>query len=99
MLNAKLSKLLFAGLLFGAGAVQAAAPSSVSEVPAAWYADEIRILEGARGAAHPVYPAAAYEHGSYGDQYVDTGRPRIEPSVAGRTIPFPSSPNESGSVL
>jgi hypothetical protein len=99
MSNTNLSRLLFAGLLLGAGAAQAAAPASVSEVPAAWYADQIRITETASRAVNPAFPTAAYEHGSYGHEYVETGRTRTEPSVAGRTIPFPSSPNESGVVL
>ena len=99
MSNANLSRLLFAGLLLGAGAAQAAAPTSVSEVPAAWYADQIRIAEPVQGAASPVFPTAAYEHGSYGHPYADTGRTRTQPSVAGPTIPFPSSPNESGAVI
>ena len=99
MSNAKLSRLLIAGLLLGAGAVQAATPTSVSEVPAAWYADEIRINDAASGATAPVVPAAAYEHGPYRTHYADVQRTRTEPSVAGSTTPFPSSANETGALL
>ena len=54
MANTTLSKLLFAGLLVGAGAAQAAGPVSVSEVPGAWYADRIQATTPATGAEHPV---------------------------------------------
>jgi hypothetical protein len=91
------SKLVFAGLLLGADAVQAAGPTSVSEAPAAWYADRIVTSDTARGAAAPVIPAAAYEHGTTVNSQVDA--PRTRPGIAGMTLPFPSSPNESGAVL
>jgi hypothetical protein len=98
MSNANLSKLLFVGLLLGAGAVQAAAPTSVSEVPGAWYAAQITTAPSTRSATDVTYPTAAYEHGAYGRQHVGVSATRA-PSIAGRGIPFPSSPNESGSVL
>ena len=94
MSNSKVSKLLLAALLLGAGAAQAA-PSSAIEVPGAWYADQI-VPRDARGATQP-FPTAAYEHGPTVPEYADTTRTR--PSFAGNTPPFPSSPNESGSVL
>ena len=99
MSNANLSRLMLAGLLLGAGAAQAAFPASVTEVPAAWYADQIQTPEHVGSAANVGYPAAAYEHGSYGDGFVTARTTRTQPSLAGRTIPFPSSPNESGPVL
>ena len=99
MANANVSKVLIAGLLLGASAAQAAAPTSVSEVPAAWYADQIRTTEPARGAAQPVFPTVAYEHGPNGHQYADVQPSRTRPSIAGSTVPFPASPNETGSVL
>jgi hypothetical protein len=99
MSNASLSRLMLAGLLLGAGAAQAAVPASVTEVPAAWYADQIRTSDHVDGAANVAYPTAAYEHGSYGDGFVTARTTRTQPSLAGRTIPFPSSPNESGPAL
>ena len=92
-----LSKLVLAGLLLGAGAVQAAGPTSVSEAPAVWYAERITTADTARGAATPVFPAAAYEHGITIHRHVDA--PRTRPGIAGMTLPFPSSPNESGAAL
>lgn len=97
MTNAKVSKLSLAVLLLGAGAAQAAAPMSVSEVPGAWYADRIAVSADARGATNPVFPAAAYEHGF--TVPLRTEHTRARPSVAGSATPFPASPNESGSVL
>jgi hypothetical protein len=99
MSNVNLSKLLVAGLLLGAGAAQAAVPTSVSEVPAAWYADQITTPASTRGATNVTYPTAAYEHGAYGQEHVEVNRTSTQPSVASRIIPFPSSPNESGPVL
>ena len=99
MSNANLSRLLVAGLLLGAGAVQAAAPTSVSEVPGAWYADQITTPPSTRSATNVTYPTAAYEHGAYGQQHIEVNVTRTQPSIAGRVIPFPSSPNESGPVL
>jgi hypothetical protein len=98
MSNSNLSKVLIAGLLLGAGAVQAAVPASVSEVPGAWYADQITTAPATRGATNVTYPSAAYEHGAYG-QHAEVNATRTQPSIAGRVIPFPSSPNESGPVL
>jgi hypothetical protein len=99
MSNTVFPKLLFATLLLGASAAQAAYPTSVSEVPRSWYADEIRTAEPATGAAHPVFPSAAYEHGPNGHRYAEAEPTRTQPSLAGSAAPFPSSPNESGSVL
>jgi hypothetical protein len=96
MSHLKFSKLLVAGLLLGASATQAAAPTSDSEVPAAWYASQIVTPQAARGAAQPVFPTASYEHGPAGDHYVDMQPSRTRPSIAGSTAPFPASPNESG---
>jgi hypothetical protein len=97
MTTTHLSKVLVAGLLFAAGGVHAAGPASVSEAPAAWYADQIATATNARGAADPVFPTAAYEHGPKGQVYAESARTR--PSVAGTTVPFPASPNESGVVI
>jgi hypothetical protein len=96
MTNIK-SKLFLAALLLAAGAAQAAAPSSAIEIPAAWYADQIVVADAARGATQPVFPGAAYEHGPIGVQYAEPAR--LRSSIAGGTTPYPSSPNESGSVL
>lgn len=95
-----LSKLIFAGLLLGAGAgaAQAGAPVSVSEVPGSWYADRIQTVD-ARGAEGPVFPTASYENGPIAPQHVAVPRTQTQPSVAHTTSPFPSSPNETGSVL
>ena len=98
MTNTTLSKLIFAGLLLGAGAAQAGAPVSAPEVPGAWYADRIQTAD-TRGAEGPVFPTAGYEHGPIAPQYVAAPRTQTQPSVARTTSPFPSSPNESGSVL
>jgi hypothetical protein len=97
MTQATLSKLLIAGLLLGAGAAQAAGPTSVSEAPAAWYAERITTTDAARGAASPVFPAAAYEHGPTLQRSVAAPAPRTRPGLA--SIPFPTSVNETGSVL
>jgi hypothetical protein len=94
MSNSKVSRLLLAALLLGAGVAQAA-PSSAVEVPGAWYADQI-VVTDARGTTQP-FPTAAYEHGPTVAQTAETTR--IRPSFAGTTAPFPASPNESGSVL
>ena len=99
MANTNLSKLLVAALLLGTGVAQAAGPVSVSEVPASWYADRITTTAPLRGATSPVYPSAAYEHGPLVQHDVDVQRPRIRPSISGSTLPFPASPNETGSVL
>jgi hypothetical protein len=97
--NTTLSQLIVAGLLLGAGAAQAGAPVSVSEAPAFWYANRIQTAADARGAESPVFPAAAYEHGPVGPERVAIPRTRTQPSVARSTSPFPSSPNETGSVM
>jgi hypothetical protein len=97
--NTTLSKLVFAGLLLGAGAAQAAGPVSVSEVPGSWYADRIHSTTPITGAQQPLFPSAAYEHGTIVPADVSVRSARPKPSVAGATSPFPSSPNESGSVL
>jgi hypothetical protein len=94
-----LSRLLIGGRLLGAGAAQAAGPTSVSEVPASWYADRISKTEALRGATQPVFPSAAYEHGPLVERDVDVQRTRTRPSFAGVTVPFPASPNETGPVL
>ena len=98
MAKTKLSKVLLAGLLLGAGVAQAAGPTSVSEVPASWYADRIATSASALGAAQPVFPTAAYEPGLTGDHYVDVQPRRARPSL-GSALPFPASPNETGRVL
>jgi hypothetical protein len=97
--NTTLSRLLIGGLLLGAGAAQAAGPISVSEVPASWYADRITKTAPLGGATQPVYPTAAYEHGPLPYRGVDVEVPRTRPSVAGSSVPFPASPNETGRVL
>jgi hypothetical protein len=99
MSNANLSRFLVAGLFLGAGAVQAAVPASVSEAPGAWYADQITTSQSTRGATTLAYPTAAYEHGAYGQQEVEVTQTLTRPSIAGPSIPFPSSVNETGSVL
>lgn len=96
--TSKISKLLLAGVLLGAGAAQAGSPSAAPEVPGAWYAERIETVPMARGAAGPVFPTAAYEHGPAGHH------PLLSPTVARPTMaggqrPFPASPNESGSFL
>jgi hypothetical protein len=97
--NTTLSRLLIGGLLLGAGAAQAAGPISISEVPASWYADRISTTEPLRGATQSVFPSGAYEHGPIIQRNADVQRSRTRPSVAGSTVPFPASPNESGSIL
>lgn len=99
MANTNLSKLLVAGLLLGAGVAQAAGPASVSEVPASWYADRITTSQSLTGAARPVYPTAAYEHGPLLYRGVEVQSPLKRPSIAGSIVPFPASPNETGPVL
>jgi hypothetical protein len=96
MSKANASKLWFIAALLTSGAAQAAAPVSVSEVPAAWYADRI-VFTDMSGAAHPVFPSAAYEHGpTVQHQALPT---RTRPSLTGMTASFPASPNETGPVL
>jgi hypothetical protein len=97
--NTTLSKLIFAGLLVAAGAAQAGAPVSVPDVPASWYADRIPTATDARGAEGPVFPTASYEHGPIAPERVVVPTAKPQPSVARSTSPFPSSPNETGSVL
>ena len=92
-----LSKLSIAALLLAAGAAQAAGPTSVSEAPAVWYAERIATTDDLRGAAAPVFPTAAYEHGTTVSRHVDVRR--IGPGIAGMTVPFPSSVNETGRIL
>ena len=99
MANTTISTLVFAGLLLAAGAAQAGGPASVSEAPPFWYADRIQTMADARGAASPVYPTSSYEHGPIAPDHVAAPSTRIQPSVARSTSPFPSSPNETGSVL
>ena len=98
MSNLNLLKLLFAGLLLGAGAAQAAGPTSASEVPGAWYADQIVTPATARGVTQSVFPSAAHEHGPIPTHRTDVQPSRTRPSI-GATSPFPSSPNESGPVM
>jgi hypothetical protein len=97
--NTTFSKLLIGGLFLCAGAAQAAGPVSVSEVPGAWYADRISTAQPLRGATAPVYPSSAYEHGPLLQRDADVQRSRTRPSIAGSTVPFPASPNETGPVL
>jgi hypothetical protein len=97
--NTTFSKLLIGGLFLCAGVAQAAGPVSVSEVPASWYADRISITHSGSGASQPVFPSAAYEHGPLVQHDADVQRSRTRPSIAGSTVPFPASPNETGSHL
>ena len=99
MARTKISKLLIAALLLGAGAAHAAGPASVSEAPGAWYADRIVTPASAPGAMAPIFPSAAYEHGPYGDHYAYPERALTRPTIARSTQPFPASPNESGATL
>ena len=59
-----LSKLVFAGLLLGAGAVQAAGPTSVSEAPAAALVDGVVDAKDLLRDAHAPKPTAAAERGA-----------------------------------
>ena len=97
MANTTLARLCIGGLLLGAGVAHAAGPTSISEVPASWYADRIATTASPHGATQPVFPSAAYEHGSLVQR--DRGIPRPSGSIAGASVPFPSSPNETGRVL
>src|SRR5690242_13799390 len=99
MAHSTISKLIFAGLLLGAGAAQAAGPASVSEVPGSWYADRIQAANPLTGAQQPVVPAAAYEHGTTAPAYAGARSAGTGRSVAGAGSTFPSSPNETGRVL
>ena len=96
MTQAFVSKLFIGSLLIAAGAAQAASPTSVSEAPAAWYADRIMTSADTRGAMTPVFPAASYEHGITVQRQIEV---RPTPSHAGASLPFPSSAYEHGSVL
>jgi hypothetical protein len=97
--NTTLSRLLIGGLLLGAGAAQAAGPTSISEVPGSWYADRYTTTQPARGATQPIFPTAAYEHGPLVQRDVEVQRTRTRPSIASSIVPFPASPNETGPVL
>ncbi|HYC49052.1 MAG TPA: hypothetical protein VED01_26545 [Burkholderiales bacterium] len=94
MSKLQIVKTLVAGLLLSAGAVQAAAPSSVDEVPAAWYADQIVVR--AHTATHSSFPTAAYEHGL---TIPFAGATTIRPSIAGGRVTPPSSAQEHGPKL
>ena len=94
MSKLQIAKTLVAGLLLGAGAAQAAAPSSVDEVPAAWYAEHIVV--GAHTATNVSFPAAAYEHGP---TIPFAGLPATRPSIAGGRVTPPSSAQENGPKL
>lgn len=94
MTKASVSKLLAAALLLAAGAAQAA-PTSVSEVPGAWYADRIVTPDHVESARAAPFPTSAYEHGSTIGTRVEVP---LSPTHGGVAIPFPSSPNESGKV-
>ena len=96
MSNAKLSGLFLAVSLLGAAAAQAAGPTSVSEVPPAWYADRIVTIAPTSGATAETFPATAQEHGPAGRDYAQPSLTR--PSVARSTPGFPASPNETGSL-
>ena len=97
MSKATLSKLFIAALLLTAGAAQAAGPTSVSEIPAAWYADRILTNVPTAGAASNVFPSAAYEHGTTITRSAAVGR--VRPGIAGMTQAFPTSSYENGPVL
>ena len=97
MLNPKLVAIVIAGLLVGAGTAQAAGtafPSSAIEVPSSLYAETLQ-HETARaltGAAQPVFPSVAMEHGSSLDARIESRRAAHSPSVGSRASPvFPVS--------
>jgi hypothetical protein len=101
MFNVRPSTIVIAAILLAAGAAQAAGtfPVSVPDVPAAWYADRIE-----RGDASPTlatqspFPSAAREHGTAHDTAQTSSA--VAPSIArGVTPGFPTSINETGSVL
>ena len=97
MTKATLSKLFVAALLLGAGAAQAAGPASVSEAPAAWYADRVVTGASTPAASTAVFPAAAYEHGTTLSRSAAVERAR--PGIAAMTPPYPTSARENGAVL
>ena len=97
MLNPKLVSIVIAALLVGAGAARAGGittPSSVSEVPPSLYADTLphATSRNVTGAAHPIFPTAAFEHGPAYDSNVQVRRVGPSPSAAGSSTPvFPGS--------
>ena len=100
MFMRKLAGVVVAGLLFGAGAVNArdsVFPSSANEIASSdWYAGHYqRATNGATGGAtQPVFPSATIEFGT-GTAYDSAALPRTTRRVIGSTGPvFPSSSNE-----
>ena len=97
MLNSKTVTIVIAGLLAGAGVANAAGtafPSSANEVSPSLYADSLPHATRAdvAGAAHPVFPTAAIEHGSARHATIEVQRLDRTPSVAGSVAPaFPVS--------
>ncbi len=105
MLNRRIAGVVVAGLLLGAGAVNAAGsafPSAANEFPLSLYTEMGRNATGPSksGATGPVFPSAAIEHGP-GNSAYEPARVRsawsIAPSIAGnQSSPFPYSVNETG---
>jgi hypothetical protein len=99
MLKPSFAKVFIAGLLLGAGSVQAASafPSAAEEVPAAWYAHTIQTAPAqATSAPHAAFPAAALENGSSHETYVEARPSRIGAGIMGAIrAMFPSSANET----
>ena len=100
MFKPSFAKVIIAGLLLGAGSVHAASPfpSSVEDVPAAWYAHTIQTPPvRAASAARDAFPSSAQEHGSSHTTYVEARPSRIGESImsAIRAM-FPSSTSETG---
>jgi hypothetical protein len=95
MSNLQIAKTLVAGLLLSAGAAQAAAPASVTEVPDAWYADQI-VVRAHTPTPNVSFPAAAYEHGL---TIPYAGVPGTRPTVAGGRVTPPTSAQEHGPKL
>jgi hypothetical protein len=102
MSKRKLAGVIVTGLLLSAGAVNAASPfpSSTNEVSPTGY---VQNVDGPSrtdmGAAQPVFPTAAIEHGPQREVYVDVRSAGARPSIAGARTPFPVSVSETGSNL
>lgn len=102
MLKVRLSTISIGALLLAAGAAQAAGtyPTSVPDVPAAWYAESIQYTVGATVvSAQPVFPSEAREHGTAHENYAEAPLLRATPGFAHSSAAFPTSVNDTGPVL
>jgi hypothetical protein len=87
-------------LAAGVANAQSVFPSSSNEVSPTGYVQNVEgISHAGMGAAQPVYPTAAIEHGPVREVMVAPRSTGARPSMATSTSAFPTSARETGPSL